>query len=474
MKTKKRFRTSAIAQLLSLSAVLSMGTLAAVEPPRPNIVVFLADDLGWGHVGWQNPKVKTPNLDRLAVQGVRLDQHYVACLCSPSRVAFNTGRYWSRFGCNSWTDAPQVMPTGTETVASALKSVGYRTGMVGKWHIGTGLDFGPEAFGFEYYYGIRRGGCTPLTHKWRGVGDSVLYRNKQIVEEPGHVTDLFAREAVKWIGSEKGRPFFLYLAFTSPHVPLLESARWMDLYKESAPDQSHQLYWAAISHLDDAVGQVVAEVERLGQRENTLFIFLSDNGAPGQGNLMQVDADKEAYLNVILPGECLPFRGHKGQLYEGGIRTPALVNWSGHLKPGVCATPLHVSDWMPTLCALGGYKATRDLKWDGTNIYPILAGESPAQNRVLYSKNLFGLNRDVIEDPWKLIITKEGEQELYNLAEDVGEKHNCASEHPEVVQRLLADMKAAAVRDDDANPNRVKKASQPTPAQLNEIIKQNE
>ena len=467
-------RIASMARIFLLATVQPWGMLSAAEPPRPNIVVFLADDLGWGHVGWQNPKVKTPNLDRLAAQGVRLDQHYVACLCSPSRVAFNTGRYWSRFGCNCFTDAPQVMPTGTETVASALKSVGYRTGMVGKWHIGTGLDFGPEAFGFENFYGIRRGGCTPLTHKWRGVGDSVLYRNKQIVEEPGHVTDLFAREAVKWIGSEKERPFFLYLAFTAPHVPLLEPARWMDLYKETAPDQSHQLYWAAISHLDDAVGQVVAEVERLGQRENTLFVFLSDNGAPGQGNLMQVDADKEAYLNVILPGECLPFRGRKGQLYEGGIRTPALVNWLGHLKPGVCATPLHVSDWMPTLCGLGGYQATRDLKWDGTNIFPILMGKSEPQNRVLYSKNLFGLNRDVIEDPWKLIITKEGEQELYNLAEDVGEKHNCAEEHPEVVQRLLADMKAAAVRDDDANPNRVKKASQPTPAQLNEIIKQNE
>ncbi len=452
-KVKRLLKAACLKLLLlpcamQLTVLISSETLAAAEPAKPNIIVILADDLGWGHVGWQNPKVKTPNLDRLVGQGVRLDRHYVAPVCSPSRVGLLTGRYWSRFDCNSFTDTPQVLPVGTETVASALKSVGYRTALVGKWHVGTSLDFGPEAFGFDYFYGIRNGGIHPITHNcyYKGVGDSILYRNKEIIQETGHVTDLFAREAIQWIGAEPGRPFFLYLPFTAPHVPLVESARWTDLYKGEGDYKMR--YWAAISHLDEAVGKVVAEVERLGQRENTLIIFLSDNGSP-EMHSMPVEERLQAEIWDVNP----PFRGVKGNVYEGGIHTPGLAIWPGHLKPGVCATPLHITDWMPTLCGLAGYHSSRDLKWDGKNILPILQPESGSEAvRFLYTHGQYAKDRALIEKNWKLVITTKGASELYDLATDIGEKMNLATEHPEIVHRLQAAMKEASVRDNDAKP----------------------
>jgi arylsulfatase A-like enzyme len=443
--------------LLALAALaLPLTALPAATPPRPNIVLILADDLGTGHVGWQNPQVKTPHLDRMAQEGVQLSRHYVAPVCSPTRVALLTGRYWSRFGCNnalpSELDSKAVaMPPGTPTLSAALQSAGYRTALIGKWHLGASRDAGPERFGFDYFYGLRVGGMTPLSHKWLGEGQSALWRNDKVVEEPGHITDLLAREAVGWLGQDPKRPFFLYLAFTSPHVPLSEPEEWMGLYRNANVDLSRQLYWAAISHLDAAVGRVVAEVDRLGLRQNTLFIFLSDNGAPGQPNRMQVKQDLDSYLNLPLPGDNLPFRGSKGAVYEGGIRTPGVACWPGKLSPSVCAAPLSVTDWMPTLCALAGATPQRDLKWDGRDILSVLNGSStPAGSRVLYWKGPRQTSA-VSDGQWKLVVTAKT-VELYNLAEDIGEKNDLAAKHPDLVGRLRAHLEAQVAKDNDAAP----------------------
>jgi arylsulfatase A-like enzyme len=430
----------------------------AAEPPKPNIILILADDLGTGHVGWQNPKVKTPHLDRLANAGIKLNRHYVAPVCSPTRVALLTGRYWSRFGCNgalpSELDSPAVaMPPGTPTLSASLKAAGYRTALVGKWHLGAPLESGPEKFGFDHFYGLRVGGMTPLSHQWLGEGKSALWRNKKVVEEPGHITDLLARKAVDWIGKSSKRPFFLYLAFTSPHVPLSEPESWMNLYKSPDIDLSHQLYWAAISHLDDAVGKVVAELDRRGQRNNTLILFLSDNGAPGQPNRMQVKQDLENYPKVPLPAENQPFRGSKGAVYEGGIRTPAFISWPGKLTPGFCDAPLSITDWMPTLSALVRGESKRDLKWDGLNILPVLRGSAaPPKPRILYTK---GPNRAsaISDDHWKLVVTDKA-VELYNLTEDIAEKNNLAAQNPERVRQLRAQLEAQVARDNDAVPKK--------------------
>lgn len=444
-----------------LPAPLAALHAAETKSPRPNIVVIVADDLGWGHVGWQNPKVLTPHLDRLANAGVKLNGHYVAPVCSPTRVAFMTGRCWSRFGCNgplpSEPDSKsRAMPPGTETIAASLKAAGYRTALVGKWHLGADVEDGPERFGFDHFYGLRVGGMTPLTHRWLGRGESVLWRNECVVEEEGHVTDLLAREAIHWIGSPGDEPFFLYLAFTSPHVPLLEHERWMNLYKDAAPDPSHQLYWAAISHLDDAVGQVMAEVDRIGQRDNTLVVFFSDNGAPGQPNRMQAKADVEDYLNVTLPGDNLPFRGKKGDLYEGGIRVPAFAFWPGNLRPRICDELLHVTDWMPTLCSLVGHQPARDLKWDGHDVWPAISrGEAKTAPRALYFKGRREQSA-LRQGDWKLIMRQKGNFELYHLPLDVAESTNLGADEPEVRQRLHALLEAEAAKDGDATAPRSK------------------
>ena len=442
--------------LLSALLLAPQAMLHAADPSKPNIILILADDLGTGHVGWQNPKVKTPHLDRLALAGVRLNRHYVAPVCSPTRVALLTGRYWSRFGCNgalpSELDSPAVaMPSGTPALSASLKAAGYRTALVGKWHLGAPLESGPEKFGFDHFYGLRVGGMTPLSHQWLGEGKSALWRKKDVIEEPGHITDLLAREAVDWIGKGSKQPFFLYLAFTSPHVPLSEPERWMNLYKSPDIDLSHQLYWAAISHLDDAVGKVMTELDRLGQRNNTLILFLSDNGAPGQPNRMQVKQDLENYPKVPLPGENLPFRGGKGAVYEGGIRTPAFVYWPGKLTPRVCEVPVSITDWMPTLSALVHWKPKQELKWDGLDILPVLQGRAaPPKPRVLYTK---GPNRasSISEGDWKLVVTDKA-VELYNLMEDIGEKYNLAAQNPERVRQLRLQLEAQVARDNDSVP----------------------
>jgi arylsulfatase A-like enzyme len=428
-----------------------------MPPSRPNIIVVIADDLGWGHVGWQNPEVRTPHLDRLANGGVKLNRHYVAPACSPTRVALMTGRYWSRFGVNgaipSELDSKvRAMRPGTQTIATALKAAGYRTALVGKWHLGATADAGPEKYGFDHFYGLRVGGMTPLTHRWLGLGESALWRNNQVIEEDGHVTALLARESVDWIGAaENKQPFFLYLSFTSPHVPLQESRQWMDIYHESAPDAAHQLYWAAISHLDHAVGQVMAEVDRIGQRDNTLVLFMSDNGAPGQPNRMQVKAGHDAYPDVTLPGDNPPLRGRKGTVYDGGIRTPAFAYWPGHLQPGACHTPVHVTDWMPTLCALVGHRPQQDLKWDGRNAWPSIRGiKNDAADRAIYTKSQ---RESALQlGDWKLI-QKEGGSELYHITDDEGETRNLAAEHPRIVRQLLGLLKAEARNDNDALPH---------------------
>ncbi len=423
---------------------------------KPNIVLILADDLGQGHVGWQNPKVKTPHLDRLAKAGVQLNRHYVAPVCSPTRVALLTGRYWSRFGCNnalpSELDSRAIaMPPGTPTLGAALQAAGYRTALIGKWHLGATLESGPEKFGFDHFYGLRVGGMTPLSHQWLGKGKSALWRNDQVIEEPGHITDLLARETADWLGKDSAKPCFLYLAFTSPHVPLSEPDQWMGLYQDSGAGLSHQLYWAAISHLDEAVGKVVAAVDRLGQRDNTVFIFLSDNGAPGQPNRMQVKEDLESYPKLLLPGDNLPFRGKKGDVYEGGIRTPGVVCWPGQLKPGVCEAPLSLTDWMPTLCALAGYTPQRDSKWDGADILPMLTGSAPdAASRILYCKGPDDASA-VTDGQWKLIVTAKT-AEFYNLSEAIGEKNDLAAQNPDLVRQLRAKLEAQTAKDNDAVP----------------------
>lgn len=430
---------------------------AAADPPRPNIVLFMADDLGWADVPWHGSTDQLPQLERLATEGLRLEAHYVHPMCSPTRAALMTGRYASRFGVTA-AQNHRALPFETVTVAAALRSAGYETAIVGKWHLGSHPDWGPQRFGFDHGYGSLAGGCGPYDHRYKqGEFTRTWHRNGQLIDEPGHVTDLIAREALQWLRARGDRPFFLYVPFTAIHVPIDEPEVWQ-AQNAHLTDPAQRLRAACATHMDDAIGQVLAELDRKQLRDNTLVIFLSDNGAhPPSDN--QGGPYPGEYARLKVGNHNRPLRGHKTQVYEGGIRTPGVVRWPGRIPPGELHTPLHAVDWMPTLCALAGAAPAEDAKWDGMNVWPVLAGQlDPLPDRTLYSAAGGFRAQMVRHGNWKLVVTQAAGKnapgvELFDLAADLGETRNLAAERPEVLaemQQRLADISA---RDRDAVPN---------------------
>jgi len=433
-----------------LLAVLAFFTTAvSLVAAKPNFVVIVADDLGWADVGWHGGKFKTPNLDRLCREGVDLDQHYVSPMCSPTRAALLSGRYASRFGCTA-AQAERVYAFGTVTLASALKEAGYDTAITGKWHLGSDPEWGPQNFGFDHSYGSLGGGVGPYDHHYKqGPYTETWHRNGKRINEEGHVTDLIASEAVKWLDARGEKPFLLYVPFTAVHIPIKEPQRWLDLYRDIAePDRRE--YAACVSHMDDAVGKIVAALDRTGKRDNTMIVFFSDNGGTqARNDDPQYPADN--YTPGRAHGNNLPLRGNKTQLYEGGIRVTAFANWPGKLKPGRFIAPLHAVDWMPTLCALGGANPKGDLKWDGRDVWPWLSGSTKPEPRALYWAGTRFQTAAVRDGDWKLFLTRKSDKaELFNLASDPFEKEDLAAKESERVQRLRTLLEQLAARDNDA------------------------
>lgn len=423
----------------------------------PNILIVVADDMGWADVGYHGSPIPTPNLDKLCRAGVELDQHYVAPMCTPTRAALLTGRYWSRFG-NTSAANNQVLPFETVTLASALKNSGYDTFISGKWHLGSMKKCGPLQFGFRRSHGSLAGGVNPWNHLYKPGPYSVTWhRNDTLIEQEGHVTDLITSETIKFIEEKRDGPFLVYVPFTAPHVPIDEPRKWLDRCKDIPKDRRQ--FAACVTHLDDSVGQFVAALDRSGQRENTLLIFFSDNG----GHISA--SSKSRYPRTVEKarkvGLNTPLRGKKGQVYEGGIRTPAFVSWPAKLKPRKLTTPLHVTDWMPTLCGLAGYKSQKDLKWDGVDIWPVLSGkEEIAAPRILYTKGPGGRSAAIREGDWKLIRHGNGNKakyELYHLGRDPNEKKDLVKPEAKRVTHLKTRLREEESRDNDAVPKEYQK-----------------
>ncbi|MCI0723294.1 MAG: sulfatase-like hydrolase/transferase [Acidobacteria bacterium] len=257
----------------------SAATAPAAKADRPNIVIIVADDLGWNDVGFHGSKIKTPRLDELAKQGVILDQFYVYPTCSPTRAALLSGRNPGRLGILAplYLDPKDSLPLETVTLAELLVSGGYATGLVGKWHLGPTFDYGPRKQGFREAYGSLHSGADPYKHHWR-LGRT-WFRNEEFMDEPGHATDLLGREASDFIRRHREHPFFLYLAFTAPHVPLEEEERWIKPYEGIIQNKDRRLFAGTVTHMDDAIGRVLDALDEWKVRERTLIIFLSDNGA---------------------------------------------------------------------------------------------------------------------------------------------------------------------------------------------------
>ncbi|QIF00186.1 sulfatase-like hydrolase/transferase [Roseimicrobium sp. ORNL1] len=435
--------------------------VAAAAQDKPNFVIILADDLGYGDVGFQGGQAKTPHLDKLAAEGIRLTAHYVHPMCSPTRAALLTGQYASRFGVTG-AQNEQAFPFGTPTIASVLSGAGYDTALIGKWHLGSGLDTPPNKFGFGYSYGLLAGGATPDTHEYKmGPHQRTWHRNGTLLDEEGHITDLITKDAVKWIDERTDKPFFLYVPYTAVHVPINEPEQWLKM-NEHITDPAKRLHAADVSHLDDGVGQILAALEKKNLRQNTVVLFLSDNGAHDD-----VDNKQDKYPGIdtrphlTIRGSNAPFRGWKGSVYEGGIRTPAIAHWPGHWENGVQNAPVSVTGWFTTFCYLGGVELPRTSQGDGEYLNPMLAShakKSPLEPLPVYSASPGYRARMVRVGKWKLIITKgttskdkdnnkakADVRELYNLDTDPGESRNVIAEHPEEaanLEKVLAEFAA--------------------------------
>ena len=429
--------------------------------PRPNILFILADDLGWGDVGFHGAPIHTPHLDRLAAEGVELRQHYVCPMCTPTRASLLTGRHPGRFGAHATvpSNAP-VLPDGYPTLATLLRGAGYRTGLFGKWHLGSSPRFAPNHYGFDASYGSLAGGVDPYNHRYkRGAFSLTWHRDGALVEEGGHVTDLITDAAVEWIEGGTG-PFFCYVPFTAVHVPVKPLQAWLERYDDERfdadplRDASFRKYAAYTSHMDAAVGRLLETLERTGQRDNTLVVFSSDNGAINDCPLHGSDKYpgwQEAYPRLGSNG---PLRGVKAQLYEGGVRTPTVANWRGALQPGRVEDPVQVVDWMPTLAGLAGAAPQQDPQWDGRDIWRQISGEDTAPDeRGLYWNFRGGARLGLRHGDWKLIESRAGdgtEVELFNVAADPYEQLEVSADMPQVVAQLREGIEGQRRLDDSS------------------------
>src|SRR4051812_40468509 len=343
----------------TLLVALPTASVFAAARPRPNVVYFLVDDMGYEDCGFTGGKeIRTPNIDKLAAAGSKLDAFYVQPLCSPTRAALLTGRYPMRHGLQVGVVRPWArygLPLGERTLPEALKSAGYATAVVGKWHLGhVEPAYLPTRRGFDRQYGHYNGAIDYFTHVRDGGFD--WHRDDRVCRDEGYSTHLLAREAAAFVAETAGkRPFFLYLAFNAVHAPDQVPAEYTKPYAGLRGER--KLYAGMLAALDEAVGTVVAAVERAGVRQDTLFVFSSDNGGPAPGRV--TDNGK--------------YRAGKGTLYEGGVRVAAFATWDGRIPAGSTVTePIHMVDWYPTLLKLCGASGEQPLPVDGLDVWPTL------------------------------------------------------------------------------------------------------
>ncbi len=427
------------------SSALPSLTRAAKRRP-PNVVLIVSDDQGYHDLGcYGNQTIKTPHLDRLASQGVRLTDFYVAWpACTPSRGALLTGRYPQRNGLYDMIRNDLVnydyqydevtyalsneMILGLDlreiTVAQVLKTAGYTSGVFGKWDSGRARRFLPLQRGFNDFYGFANTGIDYWTHERYGVPS--MFRGNDRVKEKGYATDLFRREAVRFIRENKDRPFFLYVPFNAPHgASNLQrpGAQAPESYIKTYADAGHDakskktVYMACVTAMDDAIGEILDLLKKLDLERDTLVIFFSDNGGGG-------GADNS------------PLRGRKAQMFEGGNRVPCLVRWPGVIPVGtVCREFLSAMEILPTLAAVTGAKLPKGVILDGFDMLPVIKGESPSKRKEMFWERRTDKAARVGNYKW---VDSERGGGLFDLSKDIGEQHDLSKEKPKVLAQVKA------------------------------------
>lgn len=431
-----------------MAMFVAVGVLPAA--PRPNIVFIMADDLGYADVGWHGSRIRTPNLDKLALAGARLESHYGMPVCTPSRCALMTGRYPIRYGRQYNVLRPNSkvgLLLGEKLLPQFLQDSGYETAHLGKWHLGEfDQAYWPDHRGFGHTYGPRFDQRN--LHHILESGDAIQRDGKPCTDR-GSVTGLLSLEAERLIARrDKSKPLFMYLAFRAPHAPLECPPEYSAPYKEMGPERS--LYAGMVTEMDEGVGRVVRAVEKAGMRDNTLFVFSSDNG----GLTSKVAAASNGTL-----------RGGKASLYEGGVRVAAFASWPGRIPAGsVVREPIHMVDWLPTMVNLAGASPEYPKPLDGKDIWSVIAAGKPTPHSDILI-NTVGRKGAIRAGDWKLVrngnvaendgddgdkpkMTKQEARrmarsapdavELFNLAADPSEAVNVAAGNKDRVRELTA------------------------------------
>jgi arylsulfatase A-like enzyme len=426
----------AAAAVVSPRDLLGLARAAGEAAPadRPNIILILADDLGYGGIGIQGcTDIPTPSIDSIARAGVRFTHGYVSApLCSPTRAGLMTGRYQQRFGHEtnpgSIIQAPPDfgLPLDEPTIAERLKPLGYATGMFGKWHLGFNPQFHPTRRGFDEFYGFLGGAHSYLPGS-RQMNDGTIQRGTTPVEEKEYLTDAITREAVAFIDRHKGGPFFVYLPYNAVHVPMEAEPKYLDRFKQ-IKDDLRRTHAAMLAAMDDGIGRVLTKLRELKLEERTLVIFLSDNGGPTP----QITTSNA------------PLRGFKAQTLEGGIRIPFMMQWKGRLPAGkVDARPVISLDLHPTIVAAAGAAVDPGWKLDGVDLVPYAAGlKDGAPHEALFWR-MFSNQRAVRRRDLKLVWSgpagpKDPPGRLYDVVADPGETKDLSAERPDDVRALQA------------------------------------
>lgn len=407
-------------------------SLSALATEKPNIVILFSDDAGYADFGFQpdcseEMKKLTPNIDTIAKQGVRLTNGYMsASVCSPSRAGLMTGRYQQRFGYdnNLPPNLKNGLPLTEKFGAKYMQSLGYKTALIGKWHLGYPAEMMPNERGFDWFYGLLQGARRyfPINNVTK---NQVILDNALPTKEAGYVTDRFGDAACKFISANKDNPFFLFVSFTAPHGPL--QPREIDADRTAHIKHANRANYAGlIVSLDDNVGKILAQLKKDDLEKNTLVIFTNDNG--GQ--------TKTGANNA-------PLTGRKGTLLEGGIRVPWAMRWPGKIKSGlVIADPIISLDIIPTMLEMAGAKVKNEWKLDGISILKRITGkvDGLAIRPLFWRQHGSGGDRSIREGKWKIHHARSSgaAPKLYDLSSDISEQSDLASKHPDITKALLS------------------------------------
>jgi arylsulfatase A-like enzyme len=418
--------------LLALTLVPQVAAAQAAST-RPNVILIITDDVGYGDIGsYGAPDIKTPNIDSLAKTGTRLTDFYAAPNCSPTRAALISGRYQQRsrienpLGAARSPAGEQGLPATGRTLPQLLKNNGYRTGLVGKWHLGYKPEFSPNAHGFDYFFGLKSGLIDYYQHTDTS-GDHDLWENDKPAHVTGYSTDLFTERSVQFIEQNAGQPFFLEVAFNAAHWPFQvpdhpsvapDNARFVQPQDQTT--STRQDYVAIVERADRGVGQILAALERRGLTRNTLVIYTQDNG----GEWLSRNA---------------PLFHRKNTVWEGGIRVPAIVSWPGRIPAAKTSSQVgYIFDLTATILAATSSPVPPEARLEGMNLLPLLQPGAQRAERTLFFRITGAARRQraVRQGDWKLLLDG-GVPFLYNLAKDVGERNDLASQHSDIVRRLF-------------------------------------